>query len=211
MGKAIAIGQSLNLFSVLANNTDWNKLDSETIQRIINDPRQAGQQFTVFLRNGGRIIVGESKAISISRGRFNPAKFIGKGWSIVAEETDTRSAALSELDLTKVELRTMLKDGETYVSGEENLNRLKASGLVRLDADVFYTLWTNQHLIPESWKEKVKGRTLYIYFDGTVLRNSDGHRFVLYLFWADGVWDWHVLWLYYTWSDNSPSAVLAPQ
>lgn len=209
MGKAIAIGQSLNLFSVLANNADWDSLDSESIQRIINDPRQAGQQFTAFLRNGGRVIVGEPKVITINRGRFNPAEFIGEGWSIVAEETDQRSVALTELDLTRVQHVTMLRDGETYVKGEEKLKRLKKDGRIRLDADVFHTLWENQHLIPESWKEPINGNTRFVYFDGTVLRDSDGDRYVLYLCWLDGQWYWLVTWLDFDWYDDSPSAVLA--
>lgn len=209
MGKAIAIGQSLNLFSVLANNADWDNLDGDTIQRIINDPRQAGQQFTAFLRNGGKVIVGEPKVVAINRNRFNPKKFIGAGWSILNDETDARSIALTELDLAKVQHVTMLKDGETYVKGEEKLKRLRASDYIRLDADIFLTLWENQHLIPESWKEKVNGNTRYIYFDGTVLRDSDGCRFVLYLCWRGGRWNWRVDWLDYDWLGSGPSAVLA--
>ncbi len=209
MGKAIAIGQSLNLFSVFANNADWDNLDSDTIQKIINDPRQAGQQFTAFLRNGGKVIVGEPKVVAINRNRFNPKKFIGDGWSILNDETDARSIALTELDLTKVQHVTMLKDGETYVKGEEKLKRLKASDYIRLDADIFLTLWENQHLIPESWKEKVNGNTRYIFFDGTVLRNSGGSRYVLYLYWDDGQWSWDVDWLGFDWDDDYPSAVLA--
>ena len=209
MGKAIAIGQSLNLFSVFANNADWDNLDSDTIQKIINDPRQAGQQFTAFLRNGGKVIVGEPKVVAINRNRFNPKKFIGDGWSILNDETDARSIALTELDLTKVQHVTMLKDGEAYIKGEEKLKRLKASDYIRLDADIFLTLWENQHLIPESWKEKVNGNTRYIYFDGTVLRYSGGGRCVLYLYWNDGQWDWRVNWLGNDWGDSDPSAVLA--
>lgn len=210
MGKAIAIGQSLNLFSVLANNADWDNLDSETIQRIINDPRQAGQQFTVFLRNGGRVIVGEPKVIPITRGRFNPLRFIEPGWRIITEETDTRSVALSELDLTKVELQTMLSDGESYIKGEEKLKRLKESGKIRLDADIFFALWENQHLIPESWKEQVNGNTRFIYFDGTVLRALKGPACIICLYW-DEKWKWSLDWLESShFMANTLSAVLTP-
>lgn len=209
MGKAIAIGQSLNLFSVLANNADWDNLDGDAIQQIINNPRQAGQQFTAFLRNGGRVVVGEPKTIAINRNRFNPKKFIGDGWSILNDETDARSIALTELDLTKVQQVTMLLDGESYIKGEEKLKRLKASDYIRLDADIFLTLWENQHLIPESWKEKVNGNTRYIFFDGTVLRDSGGDRYVLVLYWYDGAWLWDVSWLVRGWLDDGPSAVLA--
>lgn len=151
----------------------------------------------------------DNNIISIPRNRFNPTEFIGKGWSIIAEETDTRSIDLTELDLTKVQMVTMLKDGETVVNGEEKLKRLKASGYIRLDADIFLMLWENQYLIPESWKEKVNGDTRCIFFDGTVLRDSGGNRFVLYLYWNDGAWLWRMFWLDNNWNDSSPSAVLA--
>lgn len=147
--------------------------------------------------------------ITINRNRFNTVEHIGHGWSIVADETDARSTLLTELDLTKVQHITMLKDGETYVEGEKKLKRLKSSGYIRLDADIFLTFWENQHLIPESWKEKVNGNTRFIYFDGTVLRGPGGDRFILYLYWDDSKWLWNVDWLDLGWNDNSPSAVLA--
>lgn len=153
------------------------------------------------------IAIGQS--VAINRNRFNPRKFFVGDWSTLNDETDARSIALTELDLTKVQHVTMLKDGETYVKGEEKLKRLKASDYIRLDADIFLTLWENQHLIPESWKEKVNGNIRYIYFDGTVLRRSGGNRYVLYLYWDDGQWYWNVSWLGHDWGGDSPSAVLA--
>ena len=139
--------------------------------------------------------VAKPKIITINRNRFNPAEFIGAGWSIITDETDTRSTALTELDLTKVQQVTMLKSGENVINGEEKLKRLKKSGNIRLDADIFLTLWQNQLLIPESWKEKINGNTRYIFFDGTVLRHSYGDRYVLCLCWGDGKWHWYAYWL----------------
>ncbi len=211
MGQ-ITLDQSHQVLATLAVNTDWASVDfanSGLQDFIVRNPKEAGRQFTAFLRNGGKVLVGEPKVITINRGRFNPAEFIGQGWSIITEETDTRSTTLTELDLTKVQQVTMLKDGETYVKGEEKLKRLKKSGNIRLDADIFHTLWENQHLIPESWKEKVGGNTRYIFFDGTVLRLSDGSRYVLCLCWRGGAWGWDVRWLDRGWYDGSPSAVLA--
>lgn len=150
----------------------------------------------------------EPKSFIIKHGHFNPAEFIGAGWSIIAEETDVSSIALTELDLNKVQQVTMLKDGETHIKGEEKLKRLKESKNIRLDADIFLALWENQYLIPESWKEKVGGNTRYIFFDGTVLRSSDGRRYVLYLCWDGGAWYWYVRWLGIDWNAGGPSAVL---
>lgn len=53
MGKPISIGQSHNLMSVLANNADWEKIDTEVAQQIIDDPRRAGLNFTEFLKRLG--------------------------------------------------------------------------------------------------------------------------------------------------------------
>lgn len=212
MGKAIEIGQSLNLFSVLGNNTNWDALDREMLQRIINDPVGSGKQFTAFLKNGGKVIVGEPKVIPIDRTKpFDPVTFLGRGWNIVEE--DERSLALNEVDLTHVNFVTMLEGRETSIKGEEKLKRLKKAGHIRLDAKVFQTLWENQHLIPERWKEKTNGNTTFIYFDGTVLQYSNGDRCVLYLCWnaAYGQWHWNVPWLGNDFELDNPSAVLASQ
>ncbi len=208
MSKA-SEGQARSLIASFAVDTPWSEIE-ENLQPFIElPPKERGERFAAFLRNGGKVIVGEPKVLAINRNRFNPKKFIGDRWSILNDETDARSTLLTELDLTKVELRTMLSDGETYVKGEEKLKRLKSSGLVCLDADIFLTLWENQHLIPESWKEKVGGNTRYIFFDGTVLRLSDGSRCVLDLYWYDGQWRWGVHWLDGGWGGSYQSAVLA--
>ena len=211
MGQ-ITLNQSHQVLATLAKNTDWATIDFVNLglqDLIVRNPKEAGRQFTAFLKNGGKLILVESKVISIVRGVFNPIEFHftinGKieGWGIYIdkiEEIDTRFTALMELDLTKVELRTMLKGREVYVNGEEKLRRLKKGGYIRLDADVFHTLWQNQHLIPESWKEKVDGYTRYIIFDGTIFRSLDGCLCIPEL-WCGP--------LERRWGARHPSAVLA--
>ncbi len=153
-----------------------------------------------------------SNVISIIRDRFNPASFVEPGWTIVMDERDELSVALTELDLNKVHLVTMLRERERSIKGEEKLERLKASSKIRLDADVFLTFWENKDLIPESWKEKVEGYTQHIHFDGTVLRNSYGNRYTLCLFWYDyegeDEWFWSVQCLSDPTNVETPSAVL---
>lgn len=209
MSKPVTIGQSHNAMSILANNTDWSTLNSEMLQKVIDNPRTVGTQFTLFLKNGGKMMLGSSNIVPIYHNRFNPKKFLGDGWSIQNDETDARSIALTELDLTKVELVTMLKDGETCIQGEEKLKRLKSSDYIRLDADIFLALWENQHFIPESWKEKVNGNIRYIFFDGTVLQSPLGGRCVLFLYWGGGEWFWDCYWLDDDWQCCHLSAVLA--
>jgi hypothetical protein len=201
-------GQVLNAIAILMNNADWDVIDGTILQKVIDNPRDSGSQFTAFLKNGERVIVGESRIITIDRtSAFDPVAFLGVGWSIV--EQDERSLKLTEVDLTKVSFKTMLKDGEETVVGEEKLKRLIASGGIRLDAKVLETLWENQHLIPESWKQSTNGNTTYIFFDGTILRHSSGRRYVLSLCWGGGLWDWRYDWLDRKWGANDPSVVLA--
>lgn len=158
----------------------------------------------------------EKKTISIERvSTFDPVAFIGNGWSIV--EQDERSLKLSEVDLSKVSLETMLKGpegsllkgNESDVFGEEKLKRLKDAGHIRLDAKVLQTVLENRCLIPESWKNKTKGNITCIFFDGTILQDSNGNRYVLCLYWHDGKWNWNEhRWLGGNWFASDPSAVL---
>jgi hypothetical protein len=208
--RQITVDQSHQVLATLATNTDWSSVDfegSNLQELVIRNPKEAGRQFTLFLKNGGKLIVGGPKTISFDRTKpFNPAEFIGDGWSIVEE--DKRSLALTKLDLSKVRFETMLKENETSITGEQKLKRLKKAGHVRLDAKVFQTLWENQSLIPESWKEKTNGNTTFIYFDGTVLQNPCGHRYVLCLYWNDGKWRWFYSWLDRLCCVDIPSLVL---
>ncbi len=197
------------LMGVLNNNVDFGQVPDTTVDWVLHNPVEAGQQFTAFLKKGARVIVGEPKVITIDRSTpFNP-EFVGQRWKIdTDEQEDTRSLGLTQLDLTAIRFKTMLKDGESFIDGEEKIKRLKTSKNIRLDVKIFQTLWENKHLIPERWKEKTNGNTTYIYFDGTILLNPDGDRYVLCLCWDGGEWDWDYIWLDNAWFANDPSAVL---
>jgi len=208
MGKPVSTDQSHAVMAALATNVDWSELDLEVLQGIIRTSKDAGKQFTAFLKNGGKMIIGKINSIFIDRSKpFDPEKFIGKGWSI--EEQDERSLSITELDLDKVQFKTCFKSGENLIKGEEKLKRLKADGRVRLDAKIFQMFWGNLHLIPGSWKEKVNGNIRFILFDGTILRGPDGDRYALSLYWYDGEWRWHCRWLEGGWIANILSVVLA--
>lgn len=210
MGQ-INCDQSHQIMAILATNTDWKSIDFAGLGlqgSIIRNPEEAGVQFTAFLKNGARVIIGEPEIVIIDRSlEFDPASFIGKGWKI--EEQDERSLALTEMNLTKVHFKTCLKSGEDHIKGEEKFERLKKAGHIRLNAKIFLTLWKNQQLIPESWKEKIGGSTRYIFFDGTILLSSRGDRYVLCLYWDGGRWHWYYRWLDHDFSAYDPSAVLA--
>ena len=202
-----SIGQSHAVMAALTANTDWDALSTKMLQKIIDNPKEAGKQFAAFLKMGGKVIVDGPKVISIDRTKPFDTAFIGDGWTI--EEQDERSIALNEINLTEVAFETTLQKGENSVKGEEKLKRLKEDGRIRLDAGIFKTLWENQHLIPEKWKEQTNGNTTFIYFDGTVRRRSDGRRCVLCLSWSDGEWHWDSRWLGNDWHAIDPSALLA--
>lgn len=209
MGKSVTTDQSHAVMATLATNVDWETLDADILQEeIVSRPMEAGKQFTAFLKNGARLIIGEPKIVKIDRSKaFDPVSSIGKGWSI--EEQDEGSLAITELDVTKVQFKKMLRDDESTIEGEKKLQRLKEAGYIRLDAIIFQTLWENQYLIPEKWKEKTEDNTTFIYFDGTILRRPDGYRYVLFLYWSDGRWYWDYDWLETNWNVHHPSAVLA--
>lgn len=210
MSKSVSIDQSHSVIQALANNVDWSVLDGDVLQKeVIKNQIEAGKQFTAFLKNGGKVIVDSPRVISIDRSiPFDPKTFMGNGWSI--EEQDERAIALTEIDLTCVMFDSTLEKGEKSIKGEDKLNRLKEkTNRIRLDAGIFKTLWENQILIPEKWKEETNGNTTFIFFDGTILRDSNGGRCVLCLCWGDGRWRWRYRWLEVGWRASDPSAVLA--
>jgi hypothetical protein len=42
-----------------------------------------------------------------------------------------------------------------------------------------------------------------------ILRNSNGNRYILYLYFNDRDWNWNYNWLDNDWNRNNPSALLA--
>lgn len=218
--QAVVPKQALSLLSVVSLNADFNAIPSEIMQDLIDNPQQTGMQFTAWLKNRGRLILPGPRILQIDRARtFNPTEFIGANWSIWRgpvdgdglegdEDQDLNALALSEIDLNNITFDCLEKD-ERVVKGEEKLLRLKAKPSIRCDGTIFQAIWENKELIPESWKEKVNGKTRFIYFDGTILRDPDGFRCVLYLYFRDGAWDWYYLWLDDEWDSGNPSAVLA--
>lgn len=216
--------QSHAIMSALMLNARWNEIDFDSAQlqdRVIRDPQEAGRQFTAFLQNGGRIVIGEPRILQVDRTRpFDPEGFIGKGWSIWKgpadgnglegdEEQDARSLALREIDLSQIRLVTGLEGEEKSLRGEDRLGRLNGAGHIRLDLKVFEAFWRNPHLIPKLFNEKTGGNVTLVFFEGTVLRSPIGSRYTLYLYWDGKQWGWRCGWLGRGRFVDYPSAVLA--
>lgn len=64
MGKPVSTDQSHAVIAALATNVDWNALDAEVLQEIVRVPKDAGKQFTAFLKNGGKMGIGEHTIIT---------------------------------------------------------------------------------------------------------------------------------------------------
>jgi hypothetical protein len=132
---------------------------------------------------------------------FETERFLGMGWDIAEE--NPRSQALATVDFTRVRIVSMLDRGanEDSANGDELIRRVWALNEIPLDVKVFETLWNDQSLIPESWKEKVPDRggpglSTKIYFPGTIFRADNGDRCCIFIAWHDdSEWRNGVSWL----------------
>jgi len=97
--------------------------------------------------------------------------------------------------------------GDKSIKGE-NLRGELAKEMV-LNANVLDYLLAHPDLIPDSWKVDSEGRTVLLFFWGTVYRRSDGVLCVRDLCWNGSRWGWSNHWLGREWSVNCPAAVLA--
>ncbi len=161
------------------------------------------REFKKFLRKEACWVVSPVLAIDRTK-KFNPTTFIGPGWTIWRGpangdglygdmEQDLDSLALKEVDWANFE--TFLHPGETSITGEEKFAQLKKSGKIVLDALVGEALLVD-------YKSRGSASVLenlrrergikYLDFFGTILRNPDGGRCVLYLCSVGGQWHWRV-------------------
>jgi hypothetical protein len=86
---------------------------------------------------------------------------------------------------------------------EGNKLRKEVAKKVPFNANMLDYLLANPHLIPEEWKGK------YVFFWGTVYRNSRGHLYVRYLYWSGSRWYWGDFWLDLGFFGYIPAAVPA--
>jgi len=221
--KTVSRGQALEVSARVATQVDWEQLDGGKLQDdvISLPPEEFGRRFTAFLKAGARFILG---GLKIATAPFDPAKFVGENWTFWKgpkdgnglegeEKRDKASAALTEVDFDKADLLACLEKGESSITGEKKLIRLKKSGRILFGVNVFAGLWQDYQSCQnkaESVLEKLyqqKGIT-YIDFFGDLLRDPRGGRYVLYLFRrADGRWRWGCRWLGDDWDVQDVSAV----
>ncbi len=189
MSKTVSVKQGLQGVLSLGVNTDWNHVDADLFQKtIVEDPVNAGIQFTTFLKNSGRVIVGKSEIIQIDRTKpFDPKYYQNKDeqkQEFVIVEEDDRSLALTEVDIGMIRFENYSQYGYWDKNGEDRINTIKTMSCIRLDAQVFRTLGDalreDAYLIHERYRQDKYGRVCRIYFDGTILLRG-GRRYVGYL------------------------------
>lgn len=149
--------------------------------------------------NFGAIPVGPRRVIDC-----DATPYIPEAWKV----EEHRKGGEMEFDPMKVvfHLDEDQKNGRTIVGNEL---RKRLAGKSVMNACVLDHLLANTNLIPEAWKANEDGSTRYIYFWGTVYRDSVGNLFVRYLYWHDGRWRWDCFWLGGEFSEQSPAAVSA--
>ena len=145
---------------------------------------------------------------------FDLVKFMDGVFKIIPGEHDPRNDNLTEIDFSKVDFVHCLAKGETSITGEEKLARLKADNRIRYGATVFMGLWNDY----QARKEESVLETLYrtekidsIDFFGDVLLGPDGDPYVLCLYRGDTNWLRQWNWLGRSWLRERLSAVFRLQ
>ena len=196
MAKAATSGQARAFNAMIIS-----RLDEEVLKQIdggkfqqdaIDEPENFIPNFIKFINNGCRMqVIGnhEVNTDAIPSLPFNGAtiEFHKKG-KIIKLNPSAIVLHLSENQ----------KDGKV-IQGYELRKELKKMPV--LNACVLDYLLANPHLIPEEWKDK------YIYFWGTIFRDSHDNLCVRCLRWRDGEWQSYYNWLVDGWFGYNPAAL----
>jgi hypothetical protein len=173
----------------------------------------------------GKFITGDPKSILIKP--FDLAEFIGNDWSTWKgpadgdglsgeKDIDSRSLSLTEVKFTDFLFETCLNEGESSISGEEKLRRLKEkTEFIRFGGNVFLGLWEDYQVNKKNsvleWLYH-NYKITYMDFMGQILRVPLGYRNVLYLYRSDsGEWHWHCHWLGDRWDAGNLSVGFASE
>jgi hypothetical protein len=219
MSKAAQIsgGQARSLIASFAIDTPWDEINVNVQPFIELPPEQRGRLFAAFIKNNSWVIIGDPKSVITKP--FNPTEFIGKGWTTwrgpidgdgLSGEEDVDPRSLAEVDLAKFIFETCLNAGESSITGEEKLRRLKEKPeFIRFGGTVAYALWldylANRKNSILEWIHRNFG-VKFMDFMGQVLRSPDGRRDVLcFNRSGDGGWRWDCGWFGSRWCADNPS------
>lgn len=225
--KEVSRGQALQVAARVGTQVNWDTIDGDHLQtEVINlTPEEFGKRFTTFLRNGCRVIIDPKSFLTKP---FDLAGFLGKGWAIWKgpidgdglsgeEDVDLRSLTFTEIEFAKFLFETCLKEGETSITGEEKIRRLKEEkpNFIRFGGNVFLGLWEDYQANKENsileWIYR-NFKIRFMDFPGLILRNPSGNRKILGLRRdGDGRWYRRYGWLDNQWNADDPSAGCASQ
>ena len=137
---------------------------------------------------------------------FNGAEVeqhIGTGWAIVEKRADGLYVDDRKiiLHLSKHQM------GGKWPKGYELREELTSKPV--LNANILDVLYQNIHLIPEDWKRDENGSIRFIFFWGSIFRDSLDRLHVRYLFFDGGEWRSYCHGLDRVFFDSSPAALRA--
>ncbi|MEK7576265.1 MAG: hypothetical protein AAB482_01085 [Patescibacteria group bacterium] len=180
--------------AITACKVGWEPKDFATLAHSEDKLRE----LLPFVRGCGEITVIRH-LIDCDADPFTP-----NGWKV----EEHRKGGELTWDQTKVNLYLSSNQiGDRVIKGDK-LRRELASEPV-LNANVLDYLFAHPDLIPEEWKVDAEGRTRYIFFWGTIYRDSGGGLCVRCLYWYGGRWLWFCDWLAHGWYVDGPAALLA--
>lgn len=119
--------------------------------------------------------------------------FVPEGWEVVEHQSGGQFVC----NLDGIELYLADEQRQGSIDGHEL--RRKLEGRLSLNANVLDYLLKHPELIPDKWRGK------YIFFWGTIYRDSDGNLYVRCLDWDHEEWSWRFGWLDGPWDDDYPA------
>ena len=169
MAANVTTGKALSVMSILATNVDWESMDPRQLQKLIDNPKQAGRLFSHFLTNTSWSIL--DGVLDIDRSiPFDPTQHPEcKGWEIVHQ--DEMVLGLDKIDLRKTIVQSYYTESdEDGIYAAEWLERIRLAGHHSLDAKVWELFKLRPSLIP---KEFFLRKEDYFNFAGTIFKNVE--------------------------------------
>jgi len=124
--------------------------------------------------------------------------FVPNNWTI----EEHQKSGMFKWDPAQVKLYLSESQSKGKAIGGHDL-RKDLRGKPVMNACIRDYLLAHPELIPDSWKGK------YIFFWGTIYRDSDGDLCVRDLYLGGDRWQWGCYWLEGDWTDRSPAALRA--
>lgn len=121
--------------------------------------------------------------------------FIPDDWSV----EEHKKGGMFKFNPEKISLYLSEKQKKGSIGGHDL--RKELADKPAMNANVLDYLLAHPELIPEEWKEK------YIFFWGTIYRDSYGYLYVRCLGWNGSFWNWRYRWLDGDFRSDHPAAL----